>query len=125
MDFDPPPIEFAPAKRSAWALQTFALAMWRREGKLLRGIETKVEAETPEEDKPLSKRERLVLQLIPCGTKTGITGSEICQQLEQKHAIVLDESTLRSTIIPKLKAQSGVKNRPRVGYYRPKRKHRV
>jgi hypothetical protein len=67
---------------------------------------------------PLSSLEKAVLQLIPRGGETGLTGRQLIAALKRQ-CWQLDQSTLTTHVIPKLKRFYGVGGRPGVGYYRP------
>jgi hypothetical protein len=71
----------------------------------------------PMPEKPvLSEREQAVDEIIR-RAKQPITGPNIVKMLENEDRIIMDESTLRSQIIPHLKERCGLKSRRRVGYY--------
>ncbi len=78
-------------------------------------------------DEPLTKRAeavyRIILQFGP------IIGREIVKKLDDcSHEDIgsIDQSTLTKDIVPELKRLRGVRNKPGVGYYDPKRdKHEV
>ncbi len=74
-----------------------------------------VEGQTKE---PLSALEGWVLEVIrSVPPERGITGPQIIAKIRERYRVVLDQASLTSRIIPKLKGQHGVRNRPRVGYY--------
>lgn len=87
--------------------------------KFFKLVSQELKARTPDPERmvPLTRTEEKVLGLIlqqPPGG--GITGRQIINQL-CREGFLIDQSTLTSHIIPKLKLHRGVRNRGGVGYF--------